>query len=334
MNTRYQLSESNPTLISRASTKPKSSQLSRESLSVESFIPEDLVPETQKLIAFFEQYYQWMNQEETRISSSNPSHRVTVSRTATSLYQKRNPDQYSDPDEEEIQKLFSEFAASLPNETAVDFRTVLKNIVTLYRQKGSEESIQSFFRILYNIASSVYYPWDDVLIASDGRWDGEKFVSNKGFLSDKIHLQDSNYWQRFSYDIKVGIQEKEWRSIFESLIHPAGFKFFASYVLIIAAAMSKNFRNGRPTIILSDDSRGVTFNILILALMENKPLFLDSLIQMMYVSKSANSAFSQTFTTLTFYNPSEMKTFDSIPIVDLVINNKKLDIGTLITITE
>ena len=147
-------------------------------------------------------------------------------------------------------------------------------------------------------------------------------------LSDKIYLQDSNYWQRFSYDIKVGIQEQEWRHIFEALIHPAGFKFFASYVLLIFGAMNKDFRKGRPAILLSDDARGVTFKILILALMENKPIYLDTLFQMMWVRKVENESFLQTFTSLSFYNSSAMNTFDTVTMEDLTINNKKLNIGS------
>lgn len=327
MNNKF-IGDSNPVLISTGSTRVKSGQLSRETLSVESFIPEELASETQKLIAFFEQYYQWMNQEYVQISTENETQQTNVSRGGKSLYLKRSPDQYIDANAEEIQKLFSEVAAHLPNNTAIDFRTVLKHILSLYNQKGSGESIQSFFRILYNIAASVYYPWDDVLIASDGRWDGEKFISNKGFLSDKIYLQDSNYWQRFSYDIKVGIQEQEWRHIFEALIHPAGFKFFASYVLLIFGAMNKDFRKGRPAILLSDDARGVTFKILILALMENKPIYLDTLFQMMWVRKVENESFLQTFTSLSFYNSSAMNTFDTVTMEDLTINNKKLNIGS------
>ena len=332
MNDRYSTEFANPTLItSKGSTRSRASQLSREALSVESFIPEELIPETQNLIAFFEQYYQWMNQEYVSASSANESKQVSTSRNAKSLYLRRSLDEYIDSNQQEIQNLFDEIARNLPNDTAIDFRIVLKHILTLYNQKGGEESIQSFFRILYNIASSVYYPWDDVLVASDGRWDGEKFLSNKGFLSDAIHLQDSNYWQRFSYDIKVGVQEGEWRSIYEALIHPIGFKFFASFILILFGSARDKVRTPYPTLFLSEDGLGAAFKIVILALMENKPKYLDTLFQMMYVRMMESTVWEQTFTSLSFYNPSEMQTFDSITLSDLSINNKKLNIGSYIS---
>jgi len=333
-NDRYQLNTSQQVLVSKGSSKRRSDTLSREALTVGSFIPEELVPDTQRLITFFEQYYQWMNQEFLSISAENENHQVKTTRTSKSLYLKRSPDEYIDHHQSEIQMLFDEVARGLPSNTAIDFRIVLKHILTLYNQKGGEESIQSFFRILYNIASSVYYPWDDVLIASAGQWDGERFISNKGFLSDKIHLQDSNYWQRFSYDIKVGVQEKEWREIYEALIHPSGFKFFASFIVIIVSISAKISKLNGQAFILDDLNLGAVFRIFIMGMMENKPVHLDTLMEIMYVFFGYLNSYQRTFTELAFYNTAPIYHFEEKTIDDLLINNNRYNIGTFITITE
>jgi hypothetical protein len=331
---RYSLNTSQQTVVSFASSKSKNAQLNREALTVESFIPEELVPESQYLIEFFSQYYQWLQQENLLIDSDNENHQVKIKRSANSIYSRRRPDEYENYYDHEVQLLFDEFARNLPANTAIDFRTVLKHILSLYRQKGGTESIQSFFRILYNVSSSVYYPWDDVLIASSGEWDGERFISNKGFLSDRIHLQDSNYWQRFSYDIKVGVQEGEWRNIYEALIHPSGFKFFASFILVIFANSIAMKRHQESTILLDSETLGTVFRIISFGAMTNKPLYLQTLFEIMYVFRASFSAWRNTFTELAFYNTEPMEYFDSKTLDELVINNNKYAINTMVTIKD
>jgi hypothetical protein len=330
---RYDLQNAQHTIVSVASSRSKHSQLSREALTLESFIPEELISETQYLMRFFEEYYQWMNQEGLLISAENEMHQVRTGRISDSTYSRRNPDVFYDSAQSESQMLFDEVARNFPNETAVDFRTVLKHILTLYRQKGGEESIQSFFRILYNITSSVYYPWDDVLIASAGQWDGERFISNKGFLSDRIHLQDSDYWQRFSYDIKVGIQEEHWRLIYEALIHPSGFKFFASFILILTGLNAAINKTNGQVILLDSETLGNVFSIMMFGMMQNKPIHLSTILQIMYVFFTKSFGYMNTFTELAFYNPQPMEEFDSETIDELIINNNKIAISTLVTIT-
>ena len=52
------------------------------------------------------------------------------------------------------------------------------------------------------------------------------FTTNDGFLSDRRRIQDSLYYQLFSYVIRTGVDIAEWRSAFTQLIHPSGFAFF------------------------------------------------------------------------------------------------------------
>lgn len=59
------------------------------------------------------------------------------------------------------------------------------------------------------------------------------------FLSDDFKLQDSDYWQEYSYEIRSSLsldegvlaQFSEYKEIFKRLVHPAGFKLFNSFVL-------------------------------------------------------------------------------------------------------
>lgn len=53
---------------------------------------------------------------------------------------------------------------------AADPKLFYDYISTLWKVKGSEEAIKTFFRIFLGDEVTVYYPWESVLIASDGRW--------------------------------------------------------------------------------------------------------------------------------------------------------------------
>nr|BAR36091.1 putative structural protein [uncultured Mediterranean phage uvMED] len=59
------------------------------------------------------------------------------------------------------------------------------------------------------------------------------FTNNDGFLSDKKFLQDSFYYQKFSYVLRTGANIADWSNAFTRLIHPAGFKFFGEIAILI-----------------------------------------------------------------------------------------------------
>ncbi len=70
------------------------------------------------------------------------------------------------------------------------------------------------------------------------------YLDNKGFLSDRIKIQDSKKFQKFSYLIKTGKNLSDWENVFDKLVHPAGFIYFAE--ILIFLELSRN--------ILGDDS--------------------------------------------------------------------------------
>jgi hypothetical protein len=54
-----------------------------------------------------------------------------------------------------------------------------------------------------------------------------------GFVSDIKKLQDSFYYQKFSYVLKTGSNAELWKNAFNRLVHPAGFIFFGEILLTI-----------------------------------------------------------------------------------------------------
>jgi hypothetical protein len=59
------------------------------------------------------------------------------------------------------------------------------------------------------------------------------YLDNKGFLSNKIKIQDSNKFQKFSYLIKTGKNLADWENVFDKLVHPAGFIYFAEILIFL-----------------------------------------------------------------------------------------------------
>jgi len=55
------------------------------------------------------------------------------------------------------------------------------------------------------------------------------YSSNDGFLSDNIFLQDSKYYQKYSYLITVDERLQDYKTLVKSFIHPAGVALFGEY---------------------------------------------------------------------------------------------------------
>lgn len=60
-----------------------------------------------------------------------------------------------------------------------------------------------------------------------------EYFDKKGRASSINRIQDSIFWQKFSYNIRSGIRVDDWEELFLNLVHPAGLKFFASVILLV-----------------------------------------------------------------------------------------------------
>jgi hypothetical protein len=90
-----------------------------------------------------------------------------------------------------------------------------------------------------------------MLVPSSGNWDKDidvpvynnngafiefkkgKYLDKGGFLSDIKKIQDSFFYQKFSYVIRTGTNIEKWENAFNKIIHPSGFKFFGEIAIII-----------------------------------------------------------------------------------------------------
>ena len=133
----------------------------KTSVLVKSSLPEFLDTEGPKFQAFIRAYYEWME----------TSNQVTD--------RAKNLLNYADIDQtqsEFIDWFRREILADFPKSVLADKALLYQRIVDLYKSKGSENAYKLLFRILYNEEIEFYYPGQDLLKVSDGRWTKETSV--------------------------------------------------------------------------------------------------------------------------------------------------------------
>lgn len=106
-------------------------------------------------------------------SSSGAKTYISISSPGGLLYQARNLYNYRDIDhtvDRFIIQFKEKYLKNIQFDTATNKKLLVKNAMDLYRSKGTERSIDLFFKLVYGVNSEVYYPGDDLLRPSDGEW--------------------------------------------------------------------------------------------------------------------------------------------------------------------
>jgi len=167
----------------------------------------------------------------------------------------KNSQSTTDSTNQYLEMIQREIAGSIPRKLAdqganlVSKNTLYKRIVDFYKIRGSSDSIETFFRLLFGESVEIEKPYDNTLIPSAGDWDSTtgQFISKKGFISEKKNrIHDSFRYQKFSYLIKSGLNITDWNYTFNRLVHPAGFIFFGEIQILremTRRALGTNTRN-------------------------------------------------------------------------------------------
>jgi hypothetical protein len=151
----------------------------------------------------------------------------------------KNSDSEIDSTNQYLEMMQKEIAAAIPRSVSnvnVNKNTLYKRIVDFYKIRGSSDSVETFFRLLFNEPVEIVKPYDSTLIPSSSDYDQGTglFATTRGFVSDKkIRLHDSYKYQKYSYLIKTGKNITDWDNVFNRLVHPAGFIFFGEILLLL-----------------------------------------------------------------------------------------------------
>ena len=122
---------------------------------IESQFPSFYREDGQVFITFVKSYYEWLEQANN------------------TLYHSRRLLEYRDVDQTVDDFLVYFKEETLKNiqfDTATNKRLLIKNALDFYRSKGTERSVDLFFKLVYAQPASVRYPGDDVFKLSDNTW--------------------------------------------------------------------------------------------------------------------------------------------------------------------
>jgi hypothetical protein len=136
-------------------------------------IPEHIREDYPMFEKFIHAYLEWLEQEKNGLD------------VITNLRDYRDIDYTLD---EFVDYFMNDYANSFPQDIVGDKRLLLKFIKQFYKNKGNEASLKLLFRILYNEDIEFYYPKDDILRASDGKW--EQLITLKVLQSEINDVND------------------------------------------------------------------------------------------------------------------------------------------------
>lgn len=122
---------------------------------LEQFVPDHIRSSYPNFIDFVEAYFDYLEH-------SNGS----------GYYQNTLPQQRDIRTQEQqfLRQIQKEIGLFVPTEYQANPQVFYDKISDLWRSKGSREAIETFFRLFLNDAVEIYYPWEQVLKPSDGRW--------------------------------------------------------------------------------------------------------------------------------------------------------------------
>ena len=130
-------------------------------------------------IAFVKAYYEWLEQTNQAVGY------------ARSLLDYQDIDATA---EEFIKHFKYQYVQSLPDSAIADKRLLIKNILDLYRSKGTPRAVELLFRMVFNEDIEVYVPGEYIFKPSDNTWRVPRYieVSSDPNLSDLVGTQIQN----------------------------------------------------------------------------------------------------------------------------------------------
>ena len=99
-----------------------------------------------------------------------------------------------------------------------------------------------------------------------------RFLNDDGFVSAYNFLEDRDYYQNFSYVIRVDESTNKYRKAIKDLTHPAGMKLFGHYLLtdqnkinvspnVVSWTANNKLLQSNYTVVLSDVTKSGTYNV-------------------------------------------------------------------------
>jgi alpha-tubulin suppressor-like RCC1 family protein len=136
---------------------------------IPSQLPEFVRVDHPTLVAFLSAYYEWLDtQTDYLYSPMKLGSIIDIDRTM---------DEFVDNFKAQYLLNFPKsLAINKDTKMPVDDKKLIKNIKAFYTAKGTEKTYEFLFRILYDTNVEFYYPKQDILRLSDGKWIAKKSI--------------------------------------------------------------------------------------------------------------------------------------------------------------
>ena len=176
---------------------------------VHDLLPEYFASEYPNLIKFLEYYYEFQD--------TDASHGFD-----DKLHNLYNIRDLRATDLELIDQIFKEIGqGQVKSSYFADPRYVAGLFANYYRIKGSLYSAEGFFRSFFQEQPQVTYPKNNMFIVGNSKIGPEslKFIQNDGI------------YQVLSVFIKSSVPISEWRTLYKTFVHPAGFHLAGEVII-------------------------------------------------------------------------------------------------------
>ena len=136
-------------------------------------LPQFIRTDHATFVTFIEKYYEWMEQNGyTYEAVSNLLKYHDVDYTIDSF----------------LKFIQYEFLHHVPDDLETDKRKFLKHVREFYRAKGTDPSFRTWFRAMFNEEIDIYYPGNDLVKVSDGKWDAVTVIRISATTGDPFKL--------------------------------------------------------------------------------------------------------------------------------------------------
>ena len=182
-------------------------------------LPEYVRSEYPVFVTFLEKYYEWMESSGNAIKASQQISEAQDVDLASDYY---------------LNLIRKEFLPYFPESITLDKRKFLKLINQFYSAKGTPNSVKFLFRALYNEEIQIYYPKDDILRASDGKWVLP--------LALRIDTSDNNIFN-IGKTLITG-QTSKATALVEKVIRSVDRQLGINYIEVYISNITKSFATG------------------------------------------------------------------------------------------
>ena len=182
-------------------------------------LPSYVQEEYPKFALFLEKYYEWLQ--------SNFQVLNAIQKFAESKDMDLANDFYLNLIKRELSPYF-------PEEIILNKKILLKFINQYYSVKGTPQSLKFLFKILYNEDISIYYPKEDILKVSDGKWVRP--------LALRIDTEDNNIFNLVG--VKITGQQSKATAIVESVTRSIDRQLGIEYIEMYISNINRLFTTG------------------------------------------------------------------------------------------